>query len=57
MFVIAMVFLRWFCLRAEEDIVAVLVMLSTAPYFLFFCRYVKHIIKEWVTEKQVRDIA
>nr|CAH0100413.1 unnamed protein product [Daphnia galeata] len=42
-FVIAMVFLRWFCLRAEEDIVAVLVMLSTAPYFLFFCRGFKKV--------------
>ncbi|KAI9554266.1 putative transient receptor potential cation channel subfamily V member 6 [Daphnia sinensis] len=43
MLVIAMVFLRWFCLRDEEDIVAVLVMLSTAPYFLFFCRGFKKV--------------
>ncbi|XP_067008057.2 transient receptor potential cation channel subfamily V member 5 [Anabrus simplex] len=30
--------LRFSCLKEIEDIVAVFVMLTTAPYFLFFCR-------------------
>uniref|UniRef100_T1IIR8 Ion transport domain-containing protein n=1 Tax=Strigamia maritima TaxID=126957 RepID=T1IIR8_STRMM len=38
MLVVVMVPLRVSCLRAAEDIVAVFVMITTAPYFLFFCR-------------------
>lgn len=32
--------LRLNCLDEVEDMVAVVVMLTTAPYFLFFCRLV-----------------
>ncbi|KAJ9591720.1 hypothetical protein L9F63_001748, partial [Diploptera punctata] len=31
-------FLRLSCLTEMEDVVAVVIMLTTAPYFLFFCR-------------------
>lgn len=31
--------LRIFCLTELEDHVCVVIMLTTAPYFLFFCRY------------------
>ena len=31
-------FLRLACLDEKEDIVTVVIMLTTAPYFLFFCR-------------------
>lgn len=31
--------LRLSCADEEEDIIAVTIMLTTAPYFLFFCRY------------------
>ncbi|XP_017777075.1 PREDICTED: transient receptor potential cation channel subfamily V member 5 [Nicrophorus vespilloides] len=30
--------LRMFCLDEIEDVVAIVIMLTTAPYFLFFCR-------------------
>ncbi|XP_071441164.1 transient receptor potential cation channel subfamily V member 5 [Hetaerina americana] len=30
--------LRFFCLDEAEDIMSVIIMLTTAPYFLFFCR-------------------
>lgn len=36
--VVLMLPLRLSCASKSEDVVAVLVMLSTAPYFLFFCR-------------------
>ncbi|XP_067141643.1 transient receptor potential cation channel subfamily V member 6 [Centruroides vittatus] len=36
--VMLMIPLRLACLTSVEDIAAVLVMLTTAPYFLFFCR-------------------
>ncbi|XP_023213191.1 transient receptor potential cation channel subfamily V member 6-like [Centruroides sculpturatus] len=36
--VMLMIPLRIACLSSVEDIAAVLVMLTTAPYFLFFCR-------------------
>ncbi|XP_076042112.1 uncharacterized protein LOC143026009 [Oratosquilla oratoria] len=36
--VLVMVVLRMTCSNTAEDIVAVIVMLCTAPYFLFFCR-------------------
>lgn len=32
--------LRLACEEEKEDLVAVIIMLTTAPYFLFFCRYV-----------------
>ena len=35
---LVMVVLRLACLQEAEDHVAVIVMLGTAPYFLFFCR-------------------
>lgn len=31
--------LRIFCLTELDDHVCVVIMLTTAPYFLFFCRY------------------
>lgn len=31
-------FLKFFCLAELEDHVAVAIMLTTSPYFLFFCR-------------------
>jgi len=31
--------LRLCCLTEMEDVLAVFIMLTTAPYFLFFCRY------------------
>ncbi|XP_043237140.1 transient receptor potential cation channel subfamily V member 5-like [Amphibalanus amphitrite] len=40
---LAMVVLRLACLSAAEDVLAVLVMLGTAPYFLFFCRGYKSV--------------
>ena len=40
---LVMVVLRLACLQAAEDVVAVLVMLGTAPYFLFFCRGYKSV--------------
>ncbi|XP_037076817.1 transient receptor potential cation channel subfamily V member 5-like [Pollicipes pollicipes] len=40
---LAMVVLRLACLQAAEDVLAVLVMLGTAPYFLFFCRGYKSV--------------
>ncbi|XP_075232991.1 transient receptor potential cation channel subfamily V member nanchung [Lycorma delicatula] len=33
-----MPFLRFSCYHQTEDIVSVIIMLTTAPYFLFFCR-------------------
>ena len=36
--VLNMVALRLLCLDEFEDLVAIVVMLTTAPYFLFFCR-------------------
>lgn len=30
--------LRIFCLTEMDDHVSVVIMLTTAPYFLFFCR-------------------
>ncbi|CRK93055.1 CLUMA_CG006509, isoform A [Clunio marinus] len=33
-------FLKFFCLPKLEDHVAVAIMLTTSPYFLFFCRFV-----------------
>ncbi|KAG8249026.1 hypothetical protein J6590_029376 [Homalodisca vitripennis] len=33
-----MPFLRFGCYEEIEDVVAVIIMLTTAPYFLFFCR-------------------
>ncbi|KAL1138329.1 hypothetical protein AAG570_008393 [Ranatra chinensis] len=35
---ITMPFLRFTCNEEVEDIMAVIIMLTTAPYFLFFCR-------------------
>jgi transient receptor potential cation channel subfamily V member 5 len=32
-------FLKFFCLPELEDHVAVAIMLTTSPYFLFFCRF------------------
>lgn len=32
--------LKFFCLPELEDHVAVAIMLTTAPYFLFFCRFI-----------------
>ena len=29
---------RTACLTQQEDIMAVVIMVTTAPYFLFFCR-------------------
>ncbi|KAF0296374.1 Transient receptor potential cation channel subfamily V member 6 [Amphibalanus amphitrite] len=40
---LTMVVLRLACLSAAEDVLAVLVMLGTAPYFLFFCRGYKSV--------------
>lgn len=34
-------FLRLSCSTEMDDHVAVVIMLTTAPYFLFFCRYVR----------------
>ncbi|XKL66119.1 hypothetical protein PGB90_009539 [Kerria lacca] len=34
----AVPFLRYFCLDQIEDIIVVVIMLTTSPYFLFFCR-------------------
>lgn len=31
-------FIKIFCLTVIEDYMAVAIMLTTAPYFLFFCR-------------------
>lgn len=31
-------FIKFFCLTVLEDYMAVAIMLTTAPYFLFFCR-------------------
>lgn len=36
-------FLRLTCADEVEDILAVVVMLTTAPYFLFFCRGFKSV--------------
>ncbi|XP_071540423.1 uncharacterized protein nan isoform X2 [Panulirus ornatus] len=36
--VMVMAVLRSLCMEKAEDLVAVVVMLSTGPYFLFFCR-------------------
>ncbi|ODM96433.1 Transient receptor potential cation channel subfamily V member 6 [Orchesella cincta] len=36
--VILMAVLRFLCLPEVEDLVAVVVMMTTAPFFLFFCR-------------------
>ena len=36
--VLIMALMRALCLREAEDIIAVMIMLTTAPYFLFFCR-------------------
>ncbi|KAK2708049.1 hypothetical protein QYM36_015666 [Artemia franciscana] len=41
--VLFMVVLRFMCKPRAEDTVAVLVMLSTGPYFLFFCRGFKKV--------------
>ncbi|KAG1682090.1 Transient receptor potential cation channel subfamily V member 5 [Nymphon striatum] len=38
MIVVLMLPARFMCFSRFEDVVAVLVMLTTAPYFLFFCR-------------------
>lgn len=37
-------FLKVLCLIELEDHVAVTIMLTTAPYFLFFCRYAMGLI-------------
>ncbi len=36
--VLVLIPLRATCLAEAEDILAVMIMLTTAPYFLFFCR-------------------
>lgn len=38
MLMMSMPFLRFSCLDEIEDTIAVVIMLTTAPYFLFFCR-------------------
>ncbi|XP_050701806.1 transient receptor potential cation channel subfamily V member 5-like [Eriocheir sinensis] len=38
MMVLGMACFRALCMNEAEDVLAVLVMLSTGPYFLFFCR-------------------
>ncbi|XP_046993972.1 transient receptor potential cation channel subfamily V member 5 [Schistocerca americana] len=38
LFMLGMPFLRLSCHTEAEDVVAVFIMLTTAPYFLFFCR-------------------
>ncbi|XP_070176745.1 transient receptor potential cation channel subfamily V member 5-like isoform X3 [Littorina saxatilis] len=48
MFVVAMLPGRAFCAHEYEDIMGVLAILSTAPYFLFFCRGFK-IVGPFVT--------
>jgi hypothetical protein len=38
--------LRLCCLTEMEDVLAVFIMLTTAPYFLFFCRYAVLLFRE-----------
>lgn len=39
---LSMPWLRLACDEEKEDILAVIVMLTTSPYFLFFCRWAGH---------------